>query len=255
MTTTSTMVKSIDANCDRIEQKTRILEIAYDRDKDSYKLKVDIGFNPGNPAFRLMLYNIKDKKLGMENFEAGQEVFLVARRSDLKKEGNPGVGHDYWWNLVDIQFWVDPPTRDLDTDLDPGPDPDPEGDTGDKDTPQGRTGGNVIKTTGASTPEKYDIYLVSQSQRIAFDGINIGNLKPPQGYNYEDMSNEQIIEWGYYLRDLIIHHSLTHGVRTPEQWAAHFTHREAEADYQEDFLAVEKEVIGEAYHAHMEHYE
>ena len=94
MTTTSTLVKSIDANCDRIEQKTRILEIAYDRDKDSYKLKVDIGFNPGNPAFRLMLYNIKDKKLGMENFEAGQEVFLVARRSDLKKEGNPGVGHD-----------------------------------------------------------------------------------------------------------------------------------------------------------------
>ena len=253
MTTTSTMVKSIDANCDRIEQKTRILEIAYDRDKDSYKLKVDIGFNPGNPAFRLMLYNIKDKKLGMENFEAGQEVFLVARRSDLKKEGNPGVGHDYWWNLVDIQFWVDPPTRDLDTDLDT--DPDPEGDTGDKDTSQGSTGGNVIKTTGASTPEKYDIYLVSQSQRIAFDGINIGNLKPPQGYNYEDMSNEQIIEWGYYLRDLIIHHSLTHGVRTPEQWAAHFTHRETEADYQEDFLAVEKEVIGEAYHAHMEHLE
>ena len=69
------------------------------------------------------------------------------------------------------------------------------------------------------------------------------------------MSNEQIIEWGYYLRDLIIHHSLTHGVRTPEQWAAHFTHRETEADYQEDFLAVEKEVIGEAYHAHMEHLE
>ena len=253
MTTTSTMVKSIDANCDRIEQKTRILEIAYDRDKDSYKLKVDIGFNPGNPAFRLMLYNIKDKKLGMEEFEAGNEVVLVARRSDLKKEGNPGVGHDYGWNLVDIQFWVDPPTRDLDTDLDT--DPDPEGDTGDKDTSQGSTGGNVIKTTGASTPEKYDIYLVSQSQRIAFDGINIGNLKPPQGYNYEDMSNEQIIEWGYYLRDLIIHHSLTHGVRTPEQWAAHFTHRETEADYQEDFLAVEKEVIGEAYHAHMEHYE
>ena len=245
MTTTSTMVKSIDANCDWIEQKTRILEIVYDPAKDSYRLKVDIDFNPGNPAFRLMLYNIKDKKLGMENFEAGQEGFLVARRSDLKKEGNPGVGHDYWWNLVDIHLWVEPPQRD----------PDPEGDTGDKDTSQGSTGGNVIKTTGASTPEKYDIYLVSQSQRIAFDGINIGNLKPPQGYNYEDMSNEQIIEWGYYLRDLIIHHSLTHGVRTPEQWAAHFTHRETEADYQEDFLAVEKEVIGEAYHAHMEHLE
>lgn len=245
MTTTSTMVKSIDANCDRIEQKTRILEIVYDPAKDSYRLKVDIDFNPGNPAFRLMLYNIKDKKLGMEEFEAGNEVVLVARRSDLKKEGNPGVGHDYWWNLVDIHLWVEPPQRD----------PDPEGDTGDKDTSQGSTGGNVIKTTGASTPEKYDIYLVSQSQRIAFDGINIGNLKPPQGYNYEDMSNEQIIEWGYYLRDLIIHHSLTHGVRTPEQWAAHFTHRETEADYQEDFLAVEKEVIGEAYHAHMEHLE
>ncbi len=245
MTTTSTMVKSIDANCDWIEQKTRILEIVYDPAKDSYRLKVDIDFNPGNPAFRLMLYNIKDKKLGMEEFEAGNEVVLVARRSDLKKEGNPGVGHDYWWNLVDIHLWVEPPQRD----------PDPEGDTGDKDTSQGSTGGNVIKTTGASTPEKYDIYLVSQSQRIAFDGINIGNLKPPQGYNYEDMSNEQIIEWGYYLRDLIIHHSLTHGVRTPEQWAAHFTHRETEADYQEDFLAVEKEVIGEAYHAHMEHLE
>ena len=245
MTTTSTMVKSIDANCDWIEQKTRILEIVYDPAKDSYRLKVDIDFNPGNPAFRLMLYNIKDKKLGMEEFEAGNEVVLVARRSDLKKEGNPGVGHDYWWNLVDIHLWVAPPQRD----------PDPEGDTGDKDTSQGSTGGNVIKTTGASTPEKYDIYLVSQSQRIAFDGINIGNLKPPQGYNYEDMSNEQIIEWGYYLRDLIIHHSLTHGVRTPEQWAAHFTHRETEADYQEDFLAVEKEVIGEAYHAHMEHLE
>ena len=245
MTTTSTMVKSIDANCDWIEQKTRILEIVYDPAKDSYRLKVDIDFNPVNQAFRLMLYNIKDKKLGMEEFEAGNEVVLVARRSDLKKEGNPGVGHDYWWNLVDIHLWVEPPQRD----------PDPEGDTGDKDTSQGSTGGNVIKTTGASTPEKYDIYLVSQSQRIAFDGINIGNLKPPQGYNYEDMSNEQIIEWGYYLRDLIIHHSLTHGVRTPEQWAAHFTHRETEADYQEDFLAVEKEVIGEAYHAHMEHLE
>ena len=245
MTTTSTMVKSIDANCDWIEQKTRILEIVYDPAKASYRLKVYIDFNPGNPAFRLMLYNIKDKKLGMENFEAGQEVFLVARRSDLKKEGNPGVGHDYWWNLGDIHLWGEPPQRD----------PDPEGDTGDKDTPQGSTGGNVIKTTGASTPEKYDIYLVSQSQRIAFDGINIGNLKPPQGYNYEEMSNEQIIEGGYYLRELIIHHSLTHGVRTPEQWAAHFTHRETEADYQEDFLAVEKEVIGEAYHAHMEHLE
>jgi len=222
----------------RFEQQFRIHEIVHNEDKNTWRLTFDYVMPNSRYKKMVVLYNI-NPSYGVGNFEEGQDVLASIVRASSRVDGDPNPGHpdEYWWNLERIQAVIET-----------------EADEAARKARGAEADARKAEAAeGQPVSEKYDIYLVSQSQRIAFDGINIGNLKPPQGRTYDDMTNEEIIEWGYYLRDLIIHHSLDNGVRTPEQWAAHFTHTEAQDDYMQ--IAEESEAVAEAFHATVAHLE